>query len=106
MIRLVVDCTCEIGAEEAKKLGIISMPMRMIIDDQEYLAGENLDNDTFYDLLPKAKTMPKTMQINAHDYVQVIKPLLDAGDQVFVMSVSSGLSGKCIFCGRKKVYDY
>lgn len=93
MIRLVVDCTCEIGAEEAKKLGIISMPMRMIIDDQEYLAGENLDNDTFYDLLPKAKTMPKTMQINAHDYVQVIKPLLDAGDQVFVMSVSSGLSG-------------
>ena len=53
MIRLVVDCTCEVGAAEAKALGMISMPMRMIIDDQEYLAGENLDNDTFYDLLPK-----------------------------------------------------
>lgn len=93
MIRLVVDCTCEIGAAEAKALGMISMPMRMIIDDQEYLAGENLDNDTFYDLLPKAKSAPKTMQINAHDYIQVIKPMLDAGDEVFVMSVSSGLSG-------------
>ena len=93
MIRLIVDCTCEIGTAEAAKMGIISMPMRMMIDDKEYLAGENLDNDTFYDLLPKAKAAPKTMQINAHDYVQVIKPLLDAGDQVFVMSVSSGLSG-------------
>ena len=93
MIRLVVDCTCEIGTAEAKELGIISMPMRMIIDEQEYLAGENLDNDTFYDLLPKTKTAPKTMQINANDYIQVLKPLLDAGDEVFVMSVSSGLSG-------------
>lgn len=93
MIRLIVDCTCEIGSAEARELGMISLPMRMMIDDQEYLAGENLDNDTFYDLLPKAKTAPKTMQINAHDYVQVIKPLLDAGDEVFVMSVSSGLSG-------------
>ncbi len=93
MIRLIVDCTCEVGSAEAKELGFISMPMRMMIDEQEYLAGENLDNDTFYDLLPKTKTAPKTMQINANDYIQVIKPLLDAGDEVFVMSVSSGLSG-------------
>ena len=93
MIRLIVDCTCEVGSVEAKELGFISMPMRMMIDEQEYLAGENLDNDTFYDLLPKTKTAPKTMQINANDYIQVIKPLLDAGDEVFVMSVSSGLSG-------------
>ena len=93
MVKLIVDCTCEMGVAEAEKLGIISMPMRMVIDDKEYLAGKNLDNDTFYDLLPKAKEMPKTMQINAHDYMEVIKPLLDAGDDVFVMSVSSGLSG-------------
>ncbi len=81
------------GTAEAEKLGIISLPMRMIMDDQEYLAGENLDNNTFYQLLPQLETMPKTMQINAHDYIEVIKPLLDAGDEVFVMSVSSGLSG-------------
>ena len=93
MIKLIVDCTCEMGSAEAEKLGIISMPMRMLLDNQEYLAGKNLDNDTFYQLLPQLKTMPKTMQINANDYIEVIKPLLDAGDEVFVMSVSSGLSG-------------
>ncbi len=93
MIKLVIDCTCEMGTAEAEKLGIISLPMRMIMDGQEYLAGKNLDNNTFYQLLPQLKTMPKTMQINAQDYIEVIKPLLDAGDEVFVMSVSSGLSG-------------
>ncbi len=93
MVKLIVDCTCEIGTEEAEKLGIISMPMRMMIDEQEYLAGKDLDNDTFYKLLPNAKTMPKTMQINANDYLEVIKPILAAGDEVFVMSLSSELSG-------------
>ena len=93
MIKLIVDCTCEVGAAEARELGFISMPMRMIIDDQEYLAGENLDNDTFYQMLGQSKSFPKTMQINANDYLQVIKPILDAGDEVFVMTVSSGLSG-------------
>ncbi len=93
MIKLIVDCTCEMGSAEAEKMGIISMPMRMLIDDQEYLAGKNLDNDTFYQLLPNAKTAPKTMQINVNDYLEVIKPILAAGDEVFVMSVSSGLSG-------------
>lgn len=93
MIKLIVDCTCEMGVAEAEKLGIISMPMRILMDDQEYFAGKNLDNDTFYEMLPRLKSMPKTMQINANDYMEVIKPILDAGDEVFVMSVSSGLSG-------------
>ena len=93
MIKLIVDCTCEIGTAEAEKMGIISMPMRIMLDDQEYLAGKNLNNDEFYEMLPKLKTMPKTMQINANDYLEVIKPILAAGDEVFVMSVSSGLSG-------------
>ena len=93
MIKLIVDCTCEMGVAEAEKLGIIAMPMRIMMDDQEYLAGKNLDNDTFYEMLPKLKSMPKTMQINANDYLEVIQPILAAGDEVFVMAVSSGLSG-------------
>lgn len=93
MIKLIVDCTCEMGVTEAEKLGIISMPMRIILDNKEYLAGKNLDNDTFYNMMPNLKEMPKTMQINANDYIEVIKPIVDAGDEVFVMSVSSGLSG-------------
>lgn len=93
MIKLIVDCTCEMSTAEAEKLGIIAMPMHIMIDGQEYLAGKNLDNDTFYNMLPNLKDTPKTMQINAQEYIDAIKPLLDAGDEVFVMSISSGLSG-------------
>lgn len=93
MIKIVVDCSSTIGTAEAKELGIISLPMRMCFDEQEFLAGENLSDEQFYKLLAEAKNPPKTMQINQNDYIQAIKPLLDAGDEVFAMSISSGLSG-------------
>ena len=93
MIKIIVDCCSTIGTTEAKELGLISLPMRMCFGEQEFLAGENLSDAKFYELLAAAKTPPKTMLVNQNDYVDVIKPLLDAGDEVFAMSISSGLSG-------------
>lgn len=78
---------------EAAALGITCLPMRVCFDDAEYLAGVNLPNDTFFAQLAAAKNLPKTMQINENDYKEAIQPLLDAGDEVFVMAISSGLSG-------------
>lgn len=92
MIKLVIDCTCEVSVAEAAKMGITCLPMRMMMDDEEYLAGDTIDNDTFYEKLPTLKSLPKTMAINPDDYIKAIKPLLDAGDEVFAMSISSGLS--------------
>lgn len=92
MIKLVIDCTSEMSCSEARAMGIIALPLRMTIDNQEYLAGENLTNAEFYQKLATCKSLPKTMAVNPNDYVDVIKPLLDAGDQVFAMSISSGLS--------------
>lgn len=92
MIKLVIDCTCEMSVAEAAKMGITCLPMRIVMDEAEYLVGETLDNDTFYAKLPTLKNLPKTMAVNPDDYVKAIKPLLDAGDEVFAMSLSSGLS--------------
>lgn len=93
MIKIIVDCSSTIGTAEAQELGLISLPMRMVFDEQEFLAGENLSDAQFYELLKDAKNPPKTMCINQSEYVNVIQPILDAGDEVFAMSISSGLSG-------------
>lgn len=93
MIKLIADSTCEISQEEAKELGITIIPMKVMFGEEEYLAGINLDNATFYQKLSKCKHLPKTTQINQDEYIKTIKPMLDNGDEVFVMSISSGLSG-------------
>lgn len=93
MIKLVVDATCELSVEEAKQMGVVLIPMKISFEDKDYLAGLNLTMEEFYSKLASSKNLPHTTQINADDYISVIKPLLDAGDDVFVMSISHGLSG-------------
>ncbi len=93
MVKLVADATCEISQEDAKKLGITVIPMKVNFGEQEYLSGINLTNDEFFEKLQTSKQLPHTSQINADEYVKTIKPMIDAGDDVFVMCLSSGLSG-------------
>ena len=93
MIKLVVDCTCEIDQDKANELQIISIPMAVSFSNMEYLAGAELSNTKFYELLKQSKELPHTSQINESTYIDIIKPLLDNGDEVFVMCLSSELSG-------------
>ena len=93
MIRLIIDSTADLTAQEIEDLGVTVIPMKVCVDDKEYLAGVNLQNKEFFDLLKKCKTLPHTTQINQDEYQNIIKPFLDKGEDVFVMSLSSGLSG-------------
>ncbi len=93
MIKLLVDSTAEINLQEAKELGIILVPMRVLIDDEEYLVGVNLSKEQFYEKLSSCKTLPKTSQIIEEEYYDAIKEAVDGGDEVFAMCFSSGISG-------------
>ena len=93
MIRLIIDSTADLTAQEIEDLGVTVIPMKVCVDDKEYLAGVTLQNEEFFELLKKCKTLPHTTQINQDEYQNAIKPFLDKGEDVFVMSLSSGLSG-------------
>jgi len=93
MIKLIVDTTCEIFPEEAKSLGIISLPMKLIFDQTIYTPGVDLSNKEFYKKLSECKELPHTSQLNMFDYTLAIKPLIDEGHDVFVMCISDKLSG-------------
>ncbi len=93
MVKLIVDSTCDLPMEETKKLGVEVIPIKVRFGEEEFLAGVNLTNDEFYKKLKMEKALPHTTQINQNEYCDIIKPFLDKGDDVFVMSMSSGLSG-------------
>lgn len=59
MIKLVVDSTCELSIEEAEKLGIVLIPMKVTIDDDEYLVGVNLTSEAFMKNFQPAKIYQK-----------------------------------------------
>lgn len=93
MIKIIADSTCDLTMEEASRLGVQIIPMKILIDGEEYISGVNLSAEEFYEKLAVCKKLPQTTLITELEYEQIISTALKSGDQVFVMSISSELSG-------------
>ena len=52
-IRIITDSTSDITKEQAKELGINVVPLKVRIDNQEYLDGETITHSEFYEKLKK-----------------------------------------------------
>ncbi|WP_029513003.1 DegV family protein [Mycoplasmopsis iners] len=91
---IVVDSSCGLTKEEAKKLGWYYLPLHIVIDGKEYedgidITGENLFN--YY----TTKVDAKTSAVNFGEAEELFDKLSKEYDQVFVYTISKYLSGTC-----------
>lgn len=103
MIKIIADSTCDLTNEEATTLGVQLIPMRVLIDGEEYISGKNLSTEEFYEKLAVCKKLPQTSLITELEYEEIITKALEENDQVFVMCISSELSGS--FNNLQRVCD-
>lgn len=103
MIKIIADSTCDLTNEEAKSLGVQIIPMKVLIDEEEYISGVNLTADEFYQKLANCKKLPQTSLISDFEYEQILTKALKQNDQVFVMCLSSELSSS--FSNLERVYN-
>jgi len=103
MIKIIADSTCDLTNEEAKSLGVQIIPMKVLIDEEEYISGVNLTADEFYQKLANCKKLPQTSLISDFEYEQILTKGLKQNDQVFVMCLSSKLSSS--FSNLERVYN-
>lgn len=103
MIKIIADGTCDLTNEEAQNLGVELIPMKILIDDEEYISGVNMSAEEFYEKLATCKKFPHTTLISDIEYEEVIKQNLKNDNEVFVMCLSSELSGS--FVNLQKVYE-
>ena len=95
MIRLIVDSTSDFSKEEAEALGMVFIPMRVTIGDEEFLDGVTLSKADFYRRLAAGGDLPKTSMVSVYEYEQIFDRLEAAGDQGLVVTLSEKLSGTC-----------
>ncbi|MGN0813139.1 MAG: DegV family protein [Candidatus Coproplasma sp.] len=93
MIKIITDGASDISQESAKELGVRVIPIKVNFSGEEFIPGINLTNEEFYDKLNNAKQLPTTSLINEMVYTEVIEEELKAGNEVFVMALSTHLSG-------------
>ena len=93
MIKIVIDSASDISKEEAQKMGVTMLPMLISFGEEDYLDGETLLPNEFYEKLIESDTMPKTSQITPYRFEEVFEELTKNGDEVIAITISSKLSG-------------
>lgn len=88
---LVVDSCCELTEDLKESLNAVSIPLKMIIGDEEFIDNENLDLDRFLKLIGNVKELPKSSCPSPGDYAEAF--LKSDADYIFTVTLSSRLSG-------------
>ena len=91
-VKIIIDSASDFTKQEAEEKGLIFLPMEITIGDKIYSDGVDLLPKDFYDILASTTSLPKTSQITAYTYEEKIQEIVDSGDQVVIITISSKLS--------------
>lgn len=91
---VVSDSCVDLPLKVVQQLELSVVPMVVMIDDKTYRNypdERELTTKQFNEFL-RNKAKPRTSQPNAQEVIDVVEPLLNAGQDVLLMSISSNLS--------------
>ncbi len=92
-VKFIVDSASDILPEEAEKLGIKRLSMKVTFGSDEYSDGEDFNHIQFYEKLVKAEELPHTSQITPLEFSEAYESVLEDGDELVVITMSGKLSG-------------
>ncbi|REK53935.1 MAG: DegV family protein [Thermobacillus sp.] len=94
-VKIVVDSTSDIPAEECQRLGIEMIPLKVHFGEETYLDGVTIGPGNFYDMLEASLVMPTTSQPSPNDFLELYQCILDKDPEAQIISfhLSSEFSG-------------
>lgn len=93
-IAIVTDSSAYLSTQEAEQYNIKVVPIPVIIDNQVYEEGVDLQTAEFYDKLRNSKTFPSTSQPVLGDMLKLYEDLGNEGyDTVLSIHLASTISG-------------
>lgn len=92
-VKFIIDSASDILPEEAKELGIIHLPLKVMFGDTEYADAVDLAHEEFYEKLIESDILPSTSQVPPADFEDAYEKVVSEGDEAVVVTVSRKLSG-------------
>ena len=92
---VVADTTHYMPADVVERNGIRTVSLYVNWGGRMDREADLPDFDAFYDHLRSASDLPTTSQPSVGDFVGVYRPLLDAGNDIVSVHLSSAISGTC-----------
>ena len=108
MIQIFVDSGSSIKQEEKGLYNVEILPLKILLNDREYLDGVDLSMQEFYKALIEDGQFPKTSLPSLEEAEKRVKAYIEKGDEVLIITISSGISGthnalKMLFKDEPKV---
>lgn len=95
MIQILVDSSTDFTMEEIKNKNLYHVPLTISLNGTDYLSGEDLTSDCFYELLTAGDDFPKTSQPSPQAFAEIFKKAKEQGEEIICVLLSSALSGTC-----------
>lgn len=93
MIKIVCDSISDLPIEIIQKYDIEIVPLTVLFNGVEYLAGKDLTNEQFYKMLRETSSMPKTSQATYAQFKSTFEKYNDSNYEILYIAGSSAASG-------------
>ncbi len=93
MLRIVTDGAADMPPEWGSEFGIDTIPINVQFGEKTYLQFVEMDFDGFYKMVEETKKIPKTSQPSPHQFTEFYKKIVQKGDTILSIHVTSKLSG-------------
>ncbi len=91
-VRIIADSTCDLSPELLDEYDISIVPLHIVLDDKEYEDGFSIMPEEIYLWADKNNATPRTSAINLERAAELMRPMLEAGDDILAFSISGEMS--------------
>lgn len=94
-IKIISDSTCDLSKELIEQYNISIIPLCIVMGDKSYYDGLEVTPDEIYKWADANKTTPKTAAASFDFAGDVLKPHMEAGDDIIFIGIGEKLSTTC-----------
>lgn len=94
-IRILADSTCDLSQELIEEYGITIIPLNIVLETKSYKDGLEITPDEIYEWADQMNTTPKTASPELGYVLEILKPMVDAGDDIIFIGISEDMSVTC-----------
>jgi DegV family protein with EDD domain len=92
-VHLVADSTCDLSSADAARAGLTIVPLKVIIGDEVFADGQDIDAAALYARMRTSTVVPRTSQPTPAEFETVFAELGADGGSIVCTTISSDMSG-------------
>lgn len=92
MVKIISDSTCDLSPELLERYHVQILPLHIILGEQDYEDGRGLAPDDIYRWSDEHRASPKTAAVSMDEALAVLRPCVEAGQEVVCFTIASGMS--------------